>query len=246
VKRFALPLMMTALLMPGAAKAEISPEQKTEIEALMQEYILNNGQLLIESVNKFQMEQEAEANKAADAKAKDLIAAIQADKNLAETGNPKGDVMVVEFFDYNCGYCKKALEEIQQLRQDDKNVRIVFYDMPILGPESVEAARWSLAAKKQGKYFDYHALLMNHAGTKDEAVYKKLAEQVGMDAKKLAADKASPEIEEKIKNNIAMAQGLGVQGTPGFLVNERIFRGYIPYDVLKNTVNEAREAAKSE
>ena len=177
-------------------------------------------------------------------KAKELLEKLKGEKNMALAGNPDGDVTVVEFFDYNCGYCKKAFEEIQSLLKDDKNAKIVFYDMPILGPDSLESSKWSLAAKKQNKYFEYHKALMGHQGGKDEATFKKLAEEAGLDAEKLAKDKNDPAIEEEIKTHIKTAQDLGIQGTPGFLINEKIFRGYIPYDVIQKTIKEERNAAK--
>lgn len=240
MKHWILALLTAAAFSPAAAQAEMSAAQKAEIEALVKEYILNNGQILIESVNNFQKKQEEEANKQAEVKAKELLASLKGEKMMAATGNPDGDVTIVEFFDYNCGYCKKAYDEIVQLLKEDKNVHVVFYDMPILGPESVEAARWSLAAKKQDKYFDYHVAIMNHVGAKNEETYKELAEKAGLDAEKLAKDKASPAIEEEIQKHIQMAQDLGIQGTPGFLINETIFRGYIPYDVMKEAIKDAR------
>lgn len=235
---------MAALVLPSAAKAELPAEQKQEIEALVRQYILDNGDLLIESVNQYQAKQEEEANKQASVKAKDLQESLKNNKDVAFAGNPEGDVTVVEFFDYNCGYCKKAFEEILTLLGDDKNVKIVLYDMPILGPDSLESAKWSLASKKQNKFFEFHTALMNHQGGKDEATFKKLAKQAGLDADKLAKDKDDPAIETEIRDHIKTAQDLGIQGTPGFLINEKVFRGYIPYDVIQKTIADERAAAK--
>jgi protein-disulfide isomerase len=245
VTRFVLLGFAALFFLIPSARAEMTPEQKAEIEALVKEYILNNGQVVIESVNKFQEKQEAEANKAAETTAKQLIESLKADKSVPVVGNPKGDVTVVEFFDFNCGYCKKAFEEIQSLMKDDKNVKIVLYDMPILGPESMEASKWALAAEKQGKYFEFHTALMNHAGGKDESALKQIAEDTGLDVEKMLKDKASPDIEAQINKHLMTAQSLGIQGTPGFLINEKVFRGYIPYDVMKDAIKAARESAKA-
>ena len=239
-----MALMSTALVFPSAAKAELTAEQKAEVQAIVKDYILEHGEVLIEGVNKYQSRQEEEVNKQSEVKAKELIDSLKAENNVAFAGNPKGDVLVVEFFDYNCGYCKKAFEEIQTLLKDDKNVKIVLYDMPILGPDSLESSKWALAAKKQNKYFEYHTALMGHQGTKDDDTFKKLATEAGLDANKLAKDKDAPEIEAEIKKHLEVAQGLGIQGTPGFLINEKIFRGYIPYDTIKTTIKDARAAAK--
>lgn len=239
-------MMMAALVLPSAAKAEMTAEQKKEVEKLVHEYILEHGELLIESVNKFQAKQEEQVNKDAAVKAKTLLEKLKSEKNLAVAGNPDGDVTVVEFFDYNCGYCKKAFEEIQSLLKDDKNVKVVLYDMPILGPDSLESSKWSLAARKQNKYFEYHTALMNHQGGKDEDTFKKLAKDAGLDPDQLAQDKDDPAIEEELKTHIQTAKDLGIQGTPGFLINEKIFRGYIPYDVIQKTIKEERGGNKKD
>lgn len=244
MKIFALPLMIAAFAFPIAAQAEMTPEQKKEVEALVHQYILEHGDLLIESVNKFQAKQEEEANKEAAVKAKALLESLKTEKNMAMAGNPDGDVTVVEFFDFNCGYCKKAFEEVQKLLKDDKNVKVVFYDMPILGPASVESSKWALASKKQGKYFEYHSAIMTHQGAMDESTFKELAKEVGLDVEKLAKDKDGADIDEEIKTHIAKAQELGIQGTPGFLINDKIFRGYIPYDVIISTIKEVRGASE--
>ncbi|PZQ46727.1 MAG: hypothetical protein DI551_04550 [Micavibrio aeruginosavorus] len=244
--RFALPLLMAAMILPTAARAEMTAEQKAEVEALVKQYILEHGEILIESVNNYQAKQEEETNKQSAVKAKELLEKLKTEKNMAYAGNPQGDITMVEFFDYNCGYCKKAFEEIQSVLKDDKDVKIVFYDMPILGPDSLVSARWSLAAKKQDKYFAFHTALMNHQGGKDEATLKKLAADAGLDVAKLEKDKASPEIDEEIKTHLKTAQELGIQGTPGFLINEKIFRGYIPYDVIQKTIADERAALKKQ
>jgi len=242
VTRFAIPLMMAALVLPTAAKAEMTAEQKAEVEALVKQYILDHGEILIESVNNYQKKQEEAANKESEVKAKELLVSLKDNKDVAVVGNPDGDVTVVEFFDYNCGYCKKAFEEIQSLVKDDKNVKIVLYDMPILGPESHEIAKWALASKKQGKYWEYHQALMQHQGGKDADTFKKLATEAGLDAEKLAKDKDAPEIETEIQKHLEVARNLGIQGTPGFLIDEKVFRGYIPYDAMKSSIKEIRDA----
>lgn len=238
--------MMAALALPTAARAEMTAEQKKEVEAIVHDYILEHGELLIESVNKYQAKQEAETNKQAGEKAKTLLEKLKSEKNMAYAGNPDGTITMVEFFDFNCGYCKKAFEEVQKVIKDEKDVKIVFYDMPILGPDSLESSKWALAAKKQDKYFAFHTALMNHQGAKDEATLKKLAEDAGLDVEKVMKDKADPSIEEEIQTHIKTAQDLGIQGTPGFLINEQIFRGYIPYDVIQKTLADERAKSKKD
>ncbi len=240
MKRYVLPALMAVAMIPGAARAEMGADQKKEIEALVHQYILEHGDILIESVNKYQTKQEEKANMESEAKAKEFMAALKDAKGLAEGGNPKGDITLVEFFDYNCGYCKKAFDEILSVNKQDKDVRIVLYDMPILGPSSHEIAKWALASKKQGKYFDYHVALMQHSGEKDDAALKQIAKDVGLDPDKLSKDKDDPAIEAEISAHLAKAQELGFNGTPGFIIGEKVFRGYIPLDVMQSTIKDER------
>lgn len=245
MKHLLLSTILAMMAIPAAARAEaFNAEQKKEMEAMIHEYILNHGDVVIEAVNKYQAKQEEESSKQAEATAADLIKKLKADKDIAQTGNPEGDVVVVEFFDYNCGWCKKAFEEIQTLLKEDKNVKVVLYDIPILGPTSHLASRWALAAKKQGKYWDMHKALITHQGSIDEEVMAKLAKDAGVDVDKLKKDLEDPSIDAELKSHLEVTKSLGIQGTPGFLVNEKVFRGYVPYDTLVGAIKDAREAKK--
>lgn len=245
MKHFVLSALALVMALPAAAKAEgLSAEQKKEVEALVKEYLVNNGQDILEGVTRYQAKQEEEANKASIGKAKELQESLKTDKEVAVVGNPKGDVTVVEFFDYNCGYCKKAFSEVQSLVKDDKNVKVVLYDMPILGPSSYEASKWALAAKKQDKYWEFHQAMMAHQGAADEEAFKKIAEEAGLDFDKLSKDKSDPAIEATIKKHLETARGLGIQGTPGFLIGGQVFKGYIEYEAMKEAIKAERAGGK--
>lgn len=148
---------------------------------------------------------------------------------------------MVEFFDYNCGYCRKALEEIKIVLKDEKNLKIIFMDMPILGPPSLEAAKWSLAAHKQGKYFEYHQALLEFDGQKNEKTLKKLAKKVGLDVKKLEKEKDSKDIAAILDKNIQQAQNLGIRGTPGFILDGQLYPGFMPAAQIKQYIADARK-----
>lgn len=214
--------------------------QKTEITKMMNEYLLDNGAIVLESVNKYQAALEEKDRKEAAVKAKSFIESLESQKDLAMAGNPKGDITIVEFFDYNCGYCTKALEEIQTVLKDDDNVKVIFKDMPILGPPSLEAAKWSLAAIKQGKYFEYHTAILNHKGPKDAASLEKIAEKIGLDVKKLKKDKDDKDIETRLQDQILAARNIGINGTPGFLIAGEVYPGYMPAAQIKKIIEEAR------
>lgn len=237
-----LTLGAIALLsMPTTAQAqEFSAAQKEELQKIFNDYLMNNGEVVLESVTKFQAEQVAEQEKEQNEQAASFMEKIKKDVNLPMAGNPEGDITVVEFFDYNCGYCRKALTEVEKLLKADDQVKVVFIDMPILGPPSAEAAKWSLAAAKQNKYFDYHRAIMNHSGPKDPANLKKLAKKVGLDVDQLEKDKDSADVQNMISSNLNMARSLGIQGTPGFIIETEVARGYITADQMKSMIASMR------
>lgn len=229
--------MLTAV--PAAAQS-FTDAQKKELEVLFKDYLLNNGQAVMESVQKFQIaEQERQMNEA-----KENLK--NSNEYLYNSGSPSygpedADVTIVEFFDYNCGYCKKAFTELQDVLNSDKKVRVVFKEIPILSPASREAAQWALAANNQGKYFEYHAALMSHAGAKDTALLKKIGGDLGLDVTKLEADSKSAEVSAIIDKNLEMSQKLGVRGTPAFVVGEEFSPGYVPASELKRMIEEQRK-----
>lgn len=226
---------------PAQAKAEeFTDAQKTELKKLFEEYLLENGESVLKSVNTYQAKIDEDDRKEASKQATTFAATLEK-ADLPTAGNPDGDITMVEFFDYNCGYCRKALQEIQTVLKDDKNLKVIFIDMPILSPESLEAAKWSLAAHKQGKYFEFHQLVMEHNGPKDDAALESIAKKVGLDVKKMKTDKDDKKIEETLKKNIQDAQDIGIRGTPGFIVGGELYPGFIPADQIKETIAKARK-----
>lgn len=234
-----IALALTVTFAPAQAQT-INDAQKTEIEALVKNYILNNPDVLIQSFENHRAAQEAriqeESNKAAEALLADLDTG-----NIPSVGAKDADIVIVEFMDYNCGYCKRAFEELDTLLKEDKKIRIHFIEMPILGPSSAEAAKWALAAHKQGKYFEYHSALMKHQGQKNEAILESTAKSLKLDIKKLKADKESAEIQEEIERNMSRANLMNITGTPGFIIDGEVVRGYLTLDQMKETIADARK-----
>jgi len=232
----ALPVLVTP-----ATAAELT---RAQVEEIVHDYIMKNPKVVIESVNEFgKTQQQAEDQKATD-KVTQNLDWLTKNKNHAETGNPKGDVTIVEFFDYNCGYCKQALPDLMTLLDEDKNIRVVFVEIPILGDSSFEAGRWALASLKQKLYLEFHIALMRHKGAFDEAILSDYAKKVGLDVAKLKKDKADPELNKIMDENIKMANVLSITGTPAFVVGTTLIRGYVGLDGLRQAVADAREAAK--
>ena len=239
---FSILTVLTFIPTVFASEAqEFSDAQKAELNKLFEEYLMGNGSVILQSVNTYQAKLAENDRIEASKKAEGFLNDIKDKKDLPMAGNPDGDITIVEFFDYNCGYCRKALSEIQTVLKDDKDVKIIFMDMPILGPASLEASKWSLAAHKQGKYFEYHQAIMEHNGQKDEASLEKLAKKVGLDIEQLKKDKADDAIAATLQDHVEQAQGIGVTGTPGFIIAGQLFPGFAPADQIKETIANARK-----
>jgi protein-disulfide isomerase len=169
---------------------------------------------------------------------------IYRDPNADIAGNPNGDITVVEFFDYNCGYCKRGLHDIVKLVETDSKVRVVFKELPILSKGSEEASRVAIAAGKQGKYWEVHRAMLEAKGVMNEANALAIAGKLGLDIDKLKKDMASPEVEAEIKKSEALAKKMGVNGTPHFLVGDRAIPG-APEDLYEQLEKHVTELRKS-
>jgi protein-disulfide isomerase len=234
---------LCVVLSSAQAQSAFTDAQKTELQSLMKEYLLGNGGVIIESVEKHQMQLMQDANKDADAKIAGRLAELTA-KDLPSAGNPDGDVTIVEFFDYKCGYCHKAATDIVQLLEQDKNLRFVFKELPVLGEASVLAAQWSEASHKQGKFFEYHMALMQNTSGFSEEAFIEIGKTLGLDTAKLKADAESDEIKNSIAKSREIAAELAFNGTPGFIINGKPYRGYIGMEGMQQAIAEARAAKK--
>ena len=221
--------------------SKIAGKDKAAMEAFMREFLLENPAILIESIERYGDEQ----RKAKDNNAKDAVIAnadwLYESAVHPSTGAQNPDVTIVEFFDYNCGYCKRALSDIMTIVGEDDKLRVVFVDLPILGESSTLASKWALAAHKQGLYLEYHVALMENRGRINEKTLASIAKKVGLDVEKLKVDKDSPEIEKQLAENIAKARELKITGTPAFTIGEDLARGYVGLDALRAGVAENRK-----
>ena len=241
---FVLKLETPNAIAAAPASAGFSSSQKTELEGIIKAYILEHTEVLMESVNNYRSTEEKRQNDQAAQALKDNSDAFLKSAHLPDVGNKNADVTIVEFFDYNCGYCKQGFEAVQQGLNEDKNLRFVFIDLPILSESSTTASRFALAAQKQNKYFELHRALMTFNGPKTEESILKLAKDAGLDVEKLKADEKSPDVDEAIKKNQELAQKLAINGTPAFIVGEELIRGYIPYPAMKTLIEKQRADKK--
>lgn len=215
-------------LPPGRATADsaaFSPDQKAAIEKIVKDYLVANPEVLLEvqGILEAKMEkQQAEKAKAALAEnSKDVFR--RAESPVA--GNADGDITVTEFFDYNCGFCKRSFPEVAKLISSDGKVRVMLKEFPILSKGSEEAARVALAARLQGKYWEVHKALLENRGQNNEETALHFAEKLGLDMAKLKADMTSPAVTDELKNSKELATKLGINGTPHFLVGDKTIAG---------------------
>lgn len=233
---------------PAASTATgFSADQKKDIEQIIKNYLITNPEIFLEAQTALEAKMEKEQAEKLKSAIAENAREIYRDPSADVAGNPNGDITVVEFFDYNCGYCKRGLHDIVKLVDTDKNVRVVFKELPILSKGSEEASRVAIAAGRQGKYWDVHRAMLEAKGTMNEANALAIAGKLGLDIDKLKKDMASPEVEAEIKKSEALAKKMGVNGTPHFLVGDRAIPGAPEdlYDQLEKHVTELRKTGCS-
>ncbi len=211
---------------------------KEELDKHIYEYIMDNPEVILESVDKFR--QKMEENAAVDDKFLDEnFEQIANNPNIPFIGSNKPKVTIIEFFDYNCGYCKKSLDAITELLRSEYDLKVSFRDYPILAPSSRTAAKAALAAKLQDKYFVLHSALMNMQGNlNDEKIYE-AASYLKIDLNKLKKDMQKINIEEILLENEELARKLNIRGTPTFIINGKIYAGALELSKLKTIIEES-------
>jgi protein-disulfide isomerase len=245
--RFPLLLSVLATLTLFASGCSTTANETKNASALSQDltdaaierYIRTHPEVIVQSLQALQAKREAELRERQKVslamKQHDLLH----DPTSPVSGNPKGEITLVEFYDYRCGYCKKAAQAVTELQKEDPRVRVVYKDFPILGEPSELAAKAALASQAQGKHQAFHeALLASHADMTKEEIMK-IAVTVGLDPKRLEADMANPEWQAVIEKNRALAQELGISGTPGFIVGNELVPGALDLNGLKELIARA-------
>ncbi|MDX6748440.1 DsbA family protein [Geminicoccaceae bacterium 1502E] len=229
-------LGLTSLAAPLQAEQASLPRE--EVEQIVRDYLLREPEILVEALEALQQRRQM-----AEAEAQKDALASRAGELFEDPSDPVvnegGDVTVVEFFDYRCPYCRNMVPELVELLDEDRDLRVVFKEIPILGEESRLASRAALAAARQDKYMAMHEALMS---TKDfsEAGIEKIAKEIGLDVARLKKDMGSEEISRKIKENLALASELGINGTPSFIIGETLIPGAVPVARLAQLVEAQR------
>jgi protein-disulfide isomerase len=241
---------------PDPAPSSFSDEQRDEIDRMIRDYLsqnrdfvrdylIENPEVIQEAIAELERKQReqqlAEQQLALDAN-RDLL--LHSPRQVV-LGNPDGDVTLVEFFDYNCTYCKRSLADVDQLIADDPNLRVVLKEFPVLGPGSIEAAQVAVAVNMVApeKYGEFHDLLLGSRAPADKARALAVAEEVGIDLAALEAQMTDEEtVNATVNENYTLANALGLNGTPSYVIGDQVVVGAVGYDALKQSIDAARAA----
>ena len=244
-----MPALALLLACPtGAAAQGLSPEQKKQVEEIVRQYLLKNPEVMIEAINNLRTKEEAEEAKNLGATLASRREEIERDSASPVAGNPKGDVTMVEFFDYRCGFCKRVHDTVQNVIKSDGNIRFVYKEFPVLGPESMFAARAAIAAFKVApdKYVAVHNRIMalSARAINEETVMAEV-KAAGLDPKAVRQKMQDPSVLKDIERTQELAEALRIRGTPSFVIGDTLIPGATDEESLKQAVAAARARKKS-
>jgi protein-disulfide isomerase len=248
LRPFAAALFAILIAMPAATPARaqsFTADQRGEIERIVKEYLLSHPELLQEVMSELEKRQavaEAEKHRAA---VKQYSEAIFSSPRQVTLGNAQGDVTVVEFFDYNCGYCKRAMSDMLELMKNDAKLKFVLKEFPVLGEGSMQAAQVAAAVRMQDKsggkkYLEFHQKLLTGRGQADKARALAAAKEAGFDVARIEKDIAGEEVKATLEESFKLAEALGLNGTPSYVVGNDVVVGAVGLNTLKEKVNAAR------
>jgi len=254
--RFAKPALLgaagllCALALPtaGQSPSAFDAQQRQAIEQIVKDYLVKNPEVLQEAMTELERrQQEAQKSAQAAALASERETLLNSPRG-ALVGNAAGDVTLVEFFDYNCGYCKRALADLKTLMKADPKLRVVLKDFPVLGPESIEASRVALAVKQQikgDKLFEYHTKLLETRGRVNGERALAVAREMGLDLDRIKKDMDNPEVRASLQENVALGDKLGLTGTPAFVIGDEVVSGAVGADPLRQAIAGVRQCGKA-
>jgi len=240
--RLILTACLSLLCTFGLARPGAADLSAAEVKQLALEAILENPEIIRQAIDLLRQNEGASAAIQAQALLQSERDRLERDPNAPVLGNLNGDVTIIEFFDYNCPYCKRATAELNTLLAQDTGVRVVLREWPILGEASVYATRASLASRNQGKYGEFHQALMAAKGRLAPANVMAIAQTVGLDTQRLKVDLQAPEIDQHIETSMQLARALNFSGTPAYVIGDAIAPGMISADDLQSMVSQARAA----
>ena len=240
LKTFLFLILVLWSFASTANAAEFNDSQRKEMEAIIKDYLLANPELLREMSQLLEQKEKLAENERRKAALVSNAEQIFRDETDFVAGNPNGKVTMVEFFDYNCGWCKKGFPEVLSMIESDKDLRFVLKEFPIFGEDSEYAARAAIAAIKQGKYWDLHMAMFKHEGKIAKDSVDEIAAGLGLNMDQLKKDMEDPATAEILVRNRNLAESLAINGTPAFIIDDRLVPGYLPKAELASAVNDVR------
>ena len=249
--KFIFRLLAVALVALAAAstfdvaRAQFSPDQKGEIEKIIRDYLLRNPEVLQEVIQEMERRQaQAEAEKHRGA-IKEHADALFNSKRQIVLGNPQGDVTMVEFFDYNCGFCRKALTDKLELIKNDPRLRLVLKEFPVLGEGSTQAAQVAVSVRLQDKtggkkYLEFHQKMFASRGQIDKARALAVVREIGLDAARAEREMGSEEVRLTLEEGFKLAEALGINGTPTYVLDGQVVVGAVGVEKLREAINTVR------
>jgi protein-disulfide isomerase len=248
LRSFSAGLLAVLLALPAAAPVRaqsFTSDQRSEIERIVKEYLLSHPELLQDVMTELEKRQTAADAEKHRSAVKEYSAAIFASPRQVTLGNTQGDVTVVEFFDYNCGYCKRAMNDMLELLKTDAKLKFVLKEFPVLGESSVQAAQVAAAVRMQDKsggkkYLEFHQKLLSGRGQADKTRALAVAKEVGLDVARIEKDMVGDEVKAQLEESFKLADALGLNGTPSYVVGGDVVIGAVGLNTLKEKVNTAR------
>jgi protein-disulfide isomerase len=240
-----IALVLAAPALELARAQSFSPDQRKEIERIIREYLVQNPEVLQEVLIEMEKRQQAAEAERGRAAVKQYAATIFNSQHQVVIGNPQGDVTLVEFFDYNCGFCRRALADKIELMKSDPKLRIVLKEFPVLGEGSTAAAQIAVSVRLQDKtggkkYFEFHQKLLGTRGQVDKARALAVVREIGLDAARAEREMAGAEARATIEEGRKLAEALGINGTPSYVVGSDVIIGAVGAQKLRAAINTAR------
>ena len=233
-----IPLLFIFLILHLSTATSEDKLTREELNEYIYEYIMENPEVILESVDKLRQKMQENSNTDNEF-IKENFVEMANNTNIPFMGSDKPKVTIIEFFDYNCGYCKKSLDAITELLRSEFDLKVSFREYPILSPSSRTAAKAALAARKQGKYFVLHSALMSMQGNLNEDKIFQAASNLKIDLNKLKKDMNNIDIENILQENEDLARKLNIRGTPTFIINGKLYAGALELNKLKTIINES-------
>ncbi|HZP69069.1 MAG TPA: DsbA family protein [Pseudolabrys sp.] len=223
---------------------ELSAGQRGEVERIVREYLIAHPEIIQDAMAELDRRQTAAQAEKHKAAIKEYSRALFSSPRQVVLGNPDGNVTFVEFFDYNCGYCKRAMDDMLTLLKDDPKLKVVLKEFPVLGPGSVEAAQVAVGVRMQDKtgkkYLEFHQKLLGGRGEANKARALAVAKDIGIDMTRLEKDMAGPEVKATLQESFKLAEALGLNGTPSYVIGDNVVVGAVGLEALKEKVNTSR------